>query len=601
MTRHHTTDWSASDLSEPITSLAINRADSGRGNAAMLQPQDDQSYVCGDRSQPLWRKTVWQVLQQTAASHGGRTAAVFCRHSVRWSWSELLRRVDQFAAGLLAVGLKPGDRLAIWSPNNPQWLIAQFATARIGVILVTINPAYKRSELGYALNESGATALILAPSFKKQNYLSILRELAPELDDSEPGKLQSKALPHLRIVIQTGAAQDANEQAAGAYAFEQVMNIAGPATQQRLDAITASLDPDDPINIQFTSGTTGSPKGATLTHYNIVNNGRFTVSRLHLTERDTLCIPVPLYHCFGMVMGTLGCACVGACMVFPDEGFDADSTLAAVTAERCTALYGVPTMFVSMLESKQFSASAMHSLRTGIMAGAPCPEAVMRRVMDDMNMREVTIAYGMTETSPVSMQNHVDDPLQKRVATVGRIHPHAEVKIIDSNGRVMPVGQSGELCTRGYLVMQGYWNDAERTQQSIDAAGWMHSGDLAVIDGEGFCSIVGRVKDMLIRGGENIYPREIEELLFTHQHIQQAQVFGVPDDRLGERICAWVVLNPGASLTETELQAWCRERMAIYKVPEYVRFKTELPMTATGKPQKFIMRDAMIKELGAAG
>jgi fatty-acyl-CoA synthase len=288
-------------------------------------------------------------------------------------------------------------------------------------------------------------------------------------------------------------------------------------------------------------------------------------------------------------------------MVFPDEGFDADSTLAAVTAERCTALYGVPTMFVSMLESKQFSASAMHSLRTGIMAGAPCPEAVMRRVMDDMNMREVTIAYGMTETSPVSMQNHVDDPLQKRVATVGRIHPHAEVKIIDSNGRVMPVGQSGELCTRGYLVMQGYWNDAERTQQSIDAAGWMHSGDLAVIDGEGFCSIVGRVKDMLIRGGENIYPREIEELLFTHQHIQQAQVFGVPDDRLGERICAWVVLNPGASLTETELQAWCRERMAIYKVPEYVRFKTELPMTATGKPQKFIMRDAMIKELGAAG
>lgn len=584
-------DQGLQDLSQPITSL--NGSQRTAADSLLLVPQNNQSYVCGDKSEPLWRKTVWQVLKDTEAKFGNRNAVVFSQSGIRWSWSEFLQRVDRFAAGLLAIGLKPGDRLAIWSPNNPQWLITQFATARIGVILVTINPAYKRSELAYALNKSGAAALVLAPEFRKTNYLSILLELAPELADSEPGKLQTPALEHLNTVITT----DGDEQA-GVYTFDHVTTIAGPASHQRLDTITDALDPDDPINIQYTSGTTGSPKGATLTHYNIVNNGRFTVSRLHLTERDSLCIPVPLYHCFGMVMGTLGCACVGACMVFPDEGFDAEATLSAIATERCTALYGVPTMFVAMLESTKFESSALHTLRTGIMAGAPCPEATMKQVMDRMHMSEVTIAYGMTETSPVSMQNHVDDPLLKRVATVGRIHPHAEVKIVDDAGRVVPVGQSGELCTRGYLVMQGYWNDASQTNESIDAAGWMHSGDLAIIDHDGYCSIVGRVKDMLIRGGENIYPREIEELLIQHPKIQQAQVFGVPDSRLGERVCVWAVLNAGDKMTGSELQAYCRERLAIFKVPEYVRFKDELPMTATGKPQKFVMRDSMIEELG---
>ncbi len=591
-------DQGLQDLSQPITSL--NGSSESATDAALLMPQNNQSYVCGDRSEPLWRKTVWQVLKDTEARCGSRNAVVFCQSGIRWSWSEFLRKVDEFAAGLLAIGLKPGDRLAIWSPNSPQWLITQFATARIGVILVTINPAYKSSELEYALNKSGAIALVLSPDFKKLNYLSILRDLAPELANSEPGKLQSPVLNHLKTVIVTRGDAEPGTAEPGTYSFAQVAAIAGPASRQRLDSVTDSLDPDDPINIQFTSGTTGSPKGATLTHYNIVNNGRFTVSRLHLTQRDTLCIPVPLYHCFGMVLGTLGCVSVGACMVFPDEGFDAATTLAALTAERCTALYGVPTMFVAMLESKQFDASALSTLRTGIMAGAPCPEEVMKMVMTQMHMSEVTIAYGMTETSPVSMQNHIDDPLIKRVATVGRIHPHTEVKIVDESGRVTPVGQSGELCTRGYLVMQGYWNDASRTDQSIDAAGWMHSGDLAVIDAEGYCAIVGRVKDMLIRGGENIYPREIEELLFQHPKIQQAQVFGVPDKRLGERVCAWVVLQVGETMTETDLQEYCRERMAIFKVPEYVRFKDELPMTATGKPQKFVMRDRMIAELDAA-
>lgn len=582
------------DLSQPITSLSAGTA--GATDASLLLPHDSLSYVCGDRSEPLWRKTVWQVLQETASCFGSRDAVVFCQAGIRWSWSEFVRQVDNFAAGLLAIGLKPGDRLAIWSPNNPQWLVTQFATARIGVILVTINPAYRSSELAYALNQSGATALVMAPGFKKLDYLSILRELTPELESAEPGKLKSTTLKQLRSVIVTG-----NASVPGSYTFEQVATIAGPASYQRLDVITAALDPDDPINIQFTSGTTGSPKGATLTHYNIVNNGRFTVSRLNLTERDILCIPVPLYHCFGMVLGVLGCVSVGACMVFPDEGFTAETTLDALAAERCTALYGVPTMFVAMLESRQFDSSALHSLRTGIMAGAPCPEEVMKDVIDKMHMSEVTIAYGMTETSPVSMQNHVDDPLSKRVTTVGRIHSHAEVKIVDEAGRVVPVGQSGELCTRGYLVMQGYWNDRLRTDESIDTAGWMHSGDLALIDSEGYCVIVGRVKDMLIRGGENIYPREIEELLFAHPKIQQAQVFGVPDQRLGERVCAWVVLNAGDTMIEAELQQYCRDRLAIFKVPEYVRFKAELPMTATGKPQKFVMRDRMIEELGTAG
>ncbi|MEM7301441.1 MAG: AMP-binding protein [Pseudomonadota bacterium] len=578
------------DLSKPITSLDV-ASPLVRPSADDLKPEGG-SFVRGRTDVPLWRKTVFQVLQETANRHGHRDAAIFCAHGVRWSWSELVRKCDDLASGLLALGIGPGDRVGIWSPNRPEWLLTQFATARIGAILVNINPAYRSYELEYALNKSGCTALVLAESFKSSDYVAMLREVAPELSSSQPGELSSTRLKFLKHAIVTG-----ESKLQGLHRFSDLMTLAGPAHRMRLDELSSNLDPDDPINIQFTSGTTGSPKGATLTHYNIVNNARFVVQTMRFSEAERLCIPVPLYHCFGMVMGVLGCAATGAAMVFPDESFDAKSTLGAVDKERCTALYGVPTMFVALLDAPEFASTDFGSLRTGCMAGAPCPIEIMKRVVGEMNMREVTIAYGMTETSPVSFQCHADDPLDKRVSTVGRIHPHVEVKIVDEQGKVAPVGERGELCTRGYSVMREYWEDDARTSEAIDAAGWMHSGDLATIDADGYCEIVGRVKDMLIRGGENIYPREVEEFLFTHPNVAEAQVFGVPDDKYGEEVCAWIVLKPGANSDENEIREFCRGQIAHYKIPRFVRFKTEIPMTVTGKPQKFIMRDQMMEEL----
>jgi fatty-acyl-CoA synthase len=500
--------------------------------------------------------------------------------------------VDALAAGFLALGLGRGDRVGIWSPNRVEWVLTQFATARIGAILVNINPAYQRAELEYALTLSGCAALVLAERFKASDYLGMLTALAPELAGCEPGRLVSARLPMLKSVIVMS-----DRPGPGMMAFSQLERLGGPAQQLRLEAIDATLGPDDAINIQFTSGTTGSPKGATLSHYNILNNAAFVTDRMRLTESDRLCIPVPLYHCFGMVMGVLGCVTKGATMVFPGEGFEAEATLDAVAAERCTALYGVPTMFSAMLAAQAGRARDLASLRTGVMAGAPCPIEVMERVIAEMNMREVTICYGMTETSPVSFQSLVDDPVMERCTTVGRIHPHLEVKIIGKDGAILPVGEAGELCTRGYSVMKGYWQDPARTAESV-VDGWMHTGDLATLDAQGYCRIVGRVKDMIIRGGENIYPREVEEFLFRHPKVDQVQVFGIPDPHLGEVVCAFVIPAPGAAPTEEELRGFCQGQIAHFKIPKHIRMVREFPVTVTGKPQKHLMRAQMQAMLG---
>jgi fatty-acyl-CoA synthase len=562
----------------------------------LLRPQGKLSYVAGATDDPLKFITVPLLLDRACARHGGRTAATFATDGARLSWYDLRERSNDVAAGLLALGIGRGDRVGIWAPNRAEWLYVQFGTARIGAILVNINPAYRTTELEYALNKVGCKALVLARRHKSSDYVDMLRSLAPELDNCE-APLRSARLPQIKHVI----VLDDGPLLRGARSFAGVTALAGPGHRGRLDSLSAALDPDDAINIQFTSGTTGSPKGATLTHFNVVNNARYAAKAMALSAEDRLCIPVPLYHCFGMVLGVLCCTAVGATMVFPGESFDAETTLSAVARYKCTALHGVPTMFIAELEHPNFSNYDMSSLRTGIMAGAPCPVETMRAVVDRMHMSEVTIGYGMTETSPLSFQSRSDDPLERRVATVGRIHPHVEVKIVDPSGKVVPIGASGELCTRGYGVMHGYWEDADRTAEAIDAAGWMHSGDLATIDDQGYCAIVGRSKDMLIRGGENIYPREIEELLIQHPKVQAAQVFGVPDHRLGEEACAFIVLKPGQSVTEEDIRAFCRRQISHHKVPRYIRFVREFPLTATGKPQKFVMRQQILAEIGANG
>jgi fatty-acyl-CoA synthase len=565
------------------------------GSRAQQRPQGGLSYVAGTSDDPLQFITIDRLLDEAVQKYGAAEAAVFCEGGASLSWHDLRRRADDVAAGLLALGIERGDRVGIWAPNCVEWLLVQFGTARIGAILVNINPAYRSSELEYALNKVQCRALIMARALKGSDYVAILRSLAPDLAQAAPGaRLRLAKIPKLRHVIVLGD----GPVPPGMLGFGDFTRAAGPAHRNRLTGLAAALDPDDAINIQFTSGTTGAPKGATLSHFNIVNNARYCALAMRMTERDRLCIPVPLYHCFGMVLGVLSCTAVGATMVFPAPTFDPESTLRALQAQRCTVLHGVPTMFMAMLDHPRFSEFELAALRTGIMAGAPCPIETMRRVVSAMNMREVTIAYGMTETSPVSFQSGVDDPLEKRVTTVGRIQPHVEVKIVDAQGRIAPVGVKGELCTRGYLVMRGYWDDAERTRESIDASGWMHSGDLATIDAEGWCNIVGRAKDMLIRGGENVFPREIEEFLQGHPKVQAVQVFGVPDPRLGEEVCAWIVVKPGQSATVEEIRHYCHERIAHYKVPRYVRFVAEFPLTATGKPQKFVMRDQMKRELG---
>ncbi|WP_135075437.1 AMP-binding protein [Terasakiella sp. SH-1] len=550
------------------------------------------SHTVGSTESELLHQTIDEALGETVQKFGGNEALISCHQNIRWTYRELQHQVDKVASGLLALGLEKGDRLGIWSPNNAEWVLTQLATAKVGIILVTINPAYRVCELEYALNKVDCRALVMASRFKTSDYVAMVEELAPEISSCEPGSLKSEKLPTLDYAIVIG-----NDAPAGFLAFNDIAQAGTAASDQKMVKIAASLDPDDAINIQFTSGTTGFPKGATLSHKNILNNGKNVTARQNFTDLDRLCIPVPLYHCFGMVMGVLGCLTHGATMIFADEAFEPQSVLQAVSDEKCTALYGVPTMFIAELALPDFKDYDLSNLRTGVMAGSPCPVETMKQVLEQMNMSEVTICYGMTETSPVSTQTTPEDSVEKRVSTVGRVHPHVEVKIIDVSGDTLSFGQQGELCTRGYSVMKGYWGDEEKTQEAIDNDGWMHTGDIACMDEEGYVNITGRVKDMIIRGGENIYPREIEEYLYRHPAIMDVQVFGVPDEKYGEEISAWIILHEGEELSDQDVKDFCTGQIAHYKVPRYIRFVEHFPMTVTGKIQKFVMKKEMTQDL----
>jgi fatty-acyl-CoA synthase len=535
------------------------------------------SYARGEETVALLEETIGANLERTVARFGEREALVSVQQDRRYTWTELNEAVDELARGLIAAGLHQGERLGIWSPNRAEWTLVQYATAKLGVILVNINPAYRTSELEYALRQSGCRTLIAAAAFKTSDYRAMVAEVRGRLDALE------------QVVFLDG--ED----------WEALLAGAGGVGEDEVRARSSSLKPSDPINIQYTSGTTGFPKGATLTHRNILNNGFFVGEGVGYTEADRVCIPVPFYHCFGMVMGNLACSSHGAAMVIPAPAFDPEATLAAVAAEGCTSLYGVPTMFIAELNHPRFDEFDLKSLRTGIMAGSPCPVEVMKRVIERMHMSEVGICYGMTETSPVSTQTAVDDPVEKRVGTVGRVGPHLEVRVASpETGATVAWGETGELCTRGYSVMRGYWEDPERTAEAIDADGWMHTGDLAVMDEDGYLNIVGRIKDLVIRGGENVYPREVEEFLYAHPDIGDVQVIGVPDDRYGEELMAWVIPREGAALDEDAVREFCRGKIAHYKVPRYVKFVDSFPMTITGKVQKFKMREQAIDELHLA-
>jgi fatty-acyl-CoA synthase len=550
------------------------------------------SYFKGVAEPPLIEETIGRLLRRTVTNYPEHDALVSRHQDIRWSYRDYAEQIDRLAAGLLALGIEPGDRVGIWSPNRAEWCLTQFATARIGAILVCINPAYRVFELEYALNKSGCKAIVTAERFKSSDYLGMLQRLAPELANCEPGHLVAERLPELSLVIRMGS-----EETPGMLNFPAVLESGVRADRERLDQIEAQLSPHDIINIQFTSGTTGNPKGAALSHYNILNNANQVAHGMRFSEQDRLCIPVPMYHCFGMVLGKLACLTRGACAVFPSDAFEPGAVLEAVEAEKCTALHGVPTMFIAELEYPDFDRYDLSSLRTGIMAGAPCPVEVMRKVISRMHMAEVLIAYGQTECSPVNHMTLADDPIEKRVESVGRAGPHLEVKLVDDRGQVVPVGERGDICTRGYAVMRGYWDDPERTAETVDEEGWLHSGDLGIMDEEGYVQVVGRLKDMIIRGGENIYPREIEEFLFTHPKIQDAKVIGVPDEKFGEEVCAWVQLKEGEELSEDEIRAYCKDHIAYFKVPRYVKLVREFPMTVTGKVQKFKMREVMEKEI----
>ena len=538
-------------------------------------PDPSLSWVKGAGGTPLLEITIGQALDQAVQRWGNADALVSVAQGIRWSWSELAHKADAMAAGLLALGLQPGERIGIWSPNCAEWALTQFAAARIGLILTTINPAYRTSELAFTLQRVGVRAVVAAERFKTSDYLTML-------DEAEA--------PALEYRIKLG-----RNPRAGWLLFDDIPGLASARDTARQLEIGVGLDRNDAITIQFTSGTTGQPKGATLSHRNILNNGWLVGQAQRLQPADRICVPVPLYHCFGMVMGNLASVTCGAAVVYPSAGFNPKATLAAVEQERCTALYGVPTMFIAALADPEFERFDLSSLRTGIMAGSPCPIEVMRQVVERMGMSGVTIAYGMTETSPVSFQSALDDPIERRVTTIGRVQPHLEVKAIDEAGQATPRGVPGELCTRGYAVMLGYWDDPLRTAEAIDAEGWMHTGDLGVIDEDGYGKVVGRIKDMVIRGGENIYPREIEEFLYTHPKIADVQVVGVPDPRLGEEICAWIRLAPGKSCDEAEVRDFCSGQIAHFKIPRYIRFVEEFPVTASGKVQKFVIREQMIR------
>jgi fatty-acyl-CoA synthase len=555
-------------------------------------PTLKSSYFCNPGDQSLLYTDIGSHFDRTVESHGDQLALVSSLQNIRYTYKEYQAAINNFAAGLLAIGIRKGDRVGIWGPNSAEWSITQFATAKIGAILVCLNPAYRLTEISYALNKSECKAIVTADIFKSSDYLGMLRELAPELLTCRAGELHSEKLPFLRHVIKIE-----DEKSAGMSNFKEVSNLSSKEGISMVSDIQNSLSPDDPINIQFTSGTTGNPKGATLTHFNILNNGSIVGAGMNLSSKDRLCIPVPLYHCFGMVMGNLACISHASTAVLPNESFDPEETLKVVESEKCTALHGVPTMFVAMLEHPNFGDYDLSSLRTGIMAGSSCPVEIMKRVIKDMGMTDVLIAYGQTECSPVNHMTTFDDPIDKRVKTVGKAGPHIEIKIVNADGKVTPIGEKGEICCRGYGVMKGYWNDDDRTDETIDSAGWLHSGDIGVMDDQGYVDVTGRIKDMIIRGGENVYPREIEEYLYTHPAILEAQVFGIPDQKYGEQVAAWVQLNDDMSLTEDELKAFCKNQISHFKVPHYIKFVSDFPMTVTGKMQKFVMQAEYNKEL----
>lgn len=553
------------------------------------------SYTSSTADKPLIGMTIGDKFDEIANTYPDNDALIVLHQNVHWSYRELQQQANQCARALLSMGVRKGDRVGVWSPNCSEWTVSQIATAKIGAILVNINPAYRTHELEYALNQSGARFLITADSFKTSDYRGMLYELAPELKACADGKLKSQKLPDLECIINLS-----DEKHPGMWRWADMLELADHVSEDELADLQATLQFDDPINIQYTSGTTGFPKGATLSHHNILNNGFFVAESMGFTSEDRLVIPVPLYHCFGMVMGNLGCITHGATMIYPDEGFDPTSVLKAVHSQKATALYGVPTMFIAELDHPEFDSFDLSTLRTGIMAGSICPTEVMKQVINKMNMKEVQIAYGMTETSPVSTQTGANDSIEKRVSTVGRTQPHLETKIVDpGSGQIVPRGEIGELCTRGYSVMLKYWNNEKATAEAIDESGWMHTGDLATMDDEGYIQIVGRIKDMVIRGGENVYPKEIEEFLYTHPAVSEVQVTGVPDKKYGEELIAWVKLHPHADeVTAEDLREFCKGKITHFKIPRYFKFVDAFPMTVTGKIQKFKMREMSIAELG---
>jgi len=547
------------------------------------------SYACGTSDVPLLGKCIGQVLMETAARVPTRDALIVCHEHLRFTYYELLQQVERAARALLSLGIAKGARVGIWSTNCSQWVISQFAAASIGAILVNINPANRRREMEYVLRQSECQTLIFASGFRDVDYLSILHEICPGFASGKCGS----ALPSLYNLIFLGG-----NAPAGTFAWDEFLQQGERVGRDALEERACELDFDDPINIQYTSGTTGQPKGATLSHHNIVNNAYLIANVLRFTEQDRLCIPVPFYHCFGMVMANMACVLTGATMVVPAPYFDAGATLRAVAAEHCTALYGVPTMFVAELQHPDFYSFDLNSLRTGIMAGAPCPVEVMKRVLTQMHCSEMTIAYGLTESSPVITQTSPKDPIERRVASVGKVLPHTEMKIVDRiSRRTLPLGEQGELCTRGYHVMKGYYKDPAATSAAIDEDGWLHTGDLAVLDEAGYCTITGRAKDVIIRGGENVYPREIEEFLYTCPGICSAQVFGVPDPKYGEKVGAWVIVQESSNLSPEQIRQFCEDRIARFKIPEIIKIVSEFPMTVTGKVQKFKIREAALKEL----